>query len=72
MIQETRRKFWLAFGLAAEFLLTAIVLLTQNPEAKIVIAVLGLSGTYIVWSVWMLMLAWRSRPTKVTEEIRMG
>ena len=65
VIQGARRKFWLAFGLAA-VLLTGIVLLTHNPEARIVIVVLGLSTTYIAWSAWLLVLAWRSRPTNIT------
>ncbi len=55
-----RRKFWLAFGLVA-VLSTAIVHLTKNPDAKFVIAVLGLSATNIVWSVWLLVIAWRAR-----------
>ena len=69
--QAARRTFWRAFGLTA-VLLAAVVLVVQTPEAKIVIAVLGLSGTYLVWSVWMLVLARRSHPTCPNEHVRIG
>ena len=71
LLQEAGRTFWRAFGLTA-VLLTALVLLVQNPEAKIVIAVLGLSGTYLVWSGWMLVLAWRSHPPRLNETVKIG
>lgn len=61
VIERGRRRFWSAFAIAA-VLLTAIVLLTPNLKARIVIVVLGLSGTYMVWSGWLLTLAWRTRP----------
>lgn len=60
LIEAARRKFWLVFGLVA-VLSTAIVLLTKNPDAKFVIAVMGLSATNIVWSIWLLVMAWRTR-----------
>ena len=67
--QAARRTFWRAFGLTA-VLLTGIVLLTQNPEAKIVIAVWGLSATYIAWSGWLLVLAWQTRQRSIREPVR--
>ena len=52
--------FWIAFAVVA-VLLTLFVLLTPDPKARLVVAVLSLSGTYIIWSIWLLVLAWRSR-----------
>ena len=40
---------------------TVIVLLAKKPGAKFVIAIFALSATNIVWSVWLLVMAWRSR-----------
>jgi len=60
LIAKGERRFWMAFGVVG-VLLTACILLASNPKARIVIAVLGLSGTYAVWSVWLLVLAWRTR-----------
>ena len=57
------RRFWTAFAVAAA-VLTFCVLLFSHAEAKIVIAVVGLSVTYTVWSVWLLILGWRSRPSR--------
>jgi len=55
-----RRRFWYAFASAA-LLLTVTVLLTPGPKTKLVISVLGLSGTYVIWSVWLLAIGWRAR-----------
>lgn len=60
LIKKARGRFWGAFATAA-VLLTAVVLLAPSPKAKIVITVLGLSGTYMVWSGWLLILGWRTR-----------
>lgn len=54
------RWFWLAFAVAA-VPLTVGVALSSDPGAKVVIAVFGLSGTYLLWSLWLLVLAWRGR-----------
>jgi len=60
VIDKARRWFWTAFGIAA-VLLTVMALLMPSPEAKLVIVVLSLSGTYLIWSIWLLYLAWKSR-----------
>ena len=60
MLHTSRRRFWLAFG-AVTAALTAIIALAPSREAKVVLAVLGLSGANMVWSVWLLAMAWRSR-----------
>ncbi len=57
---KSRKIFWAAFSIVA-VLLTAIILLTPNPNARVVITVFGLSGTYIIWSIWLLILAWKTR-----------
>lgn len=54
------RIFWWAFAIAGA-LLTASILTASAPGAKVVVAVIGLSVTYAVWSVWLLVLAWKSR-----------
>jgi len=53
------RTFWRAFFISA-VLLTALILLAPSPQAKTVISVLGLSGTYIIWSIWLLVLGRKS------------
>ena len=60
LIEAARRKFWQAFGVVA-VLSIVILLLITNPDAKFVIAVMGLSATNIVWSIWLLVMAWRAR-----------
>jgi len=60
LLQAARRRFWLAFG-AVTVALTSIIALAPSREAKVVLAVLGLSGANMVWSVWLLAMAWRSR-----------
>ena len=60
LLQAARHRFWLAFG-AVTAALTAIIALAPSREAKVVLAVLGLSGANVVWSVWLLAMAWRSR-----------
>ena len=60
IIDHQRKRFWIAFGITS-VLLTSIVLLIRSAKAKIVIAVVGLSGAYMVWSIWLLGLAWRTR-----------
>lgn len=59
-IARAKRAFWVAFSVVA-VLLTAAVLLTPDPNARVVVVVLGLSASYIVWSLWLLVMAWRSR-----------
>lgn len=67
LIEKAGRRFWMAFGIAA-VLLTASVLMVPGPGPRIVIAVLGLSGTYMIWSGWLLILAWRTRqPARIEE-----
>ena len=57
----------MAFGVAA-VVLTASVLMVPGPGPRIVVAVLGLSGTYMIWSGWLLILAWRTRqPARIEE-----
>jgi hypothetical protein len=51
-------RFWMAFAVAA-VVLTTCILLSSNPQAKFVIAVLGLSISYLIW--WLLRMGWRSR-----------
>lgn len=58
--RRARRRFWFAF-FAASLLLISIVLMASSREAKVVLAVYGLTMTYSVWSVWTLVLAWRGR-----------
>ena len=41
--------------------LTAAILLTPDPKAGLVIAVIGLSASYGLWSLWLLALGWKSR-----------
>ena len=59
-LANARRKFWIAFAVVG-VLLTALLLMTPAANAKLVLAVVGLSGTYVVWSAWLLLLAWRTR-----------
>ncbi|QDT97802.1 hypothetical protein [Gimesia aquarii] len=63
VIEKGRRKFGSAFLITA-ILLTTFILLTPSPKAKIVITVLGLSGTYLIWSLWLLILGWQSTRSK--------
>lgn len=55
-----RRRFWIAFAVAA-VLITAAILLAGTPQAKLLTAVFGLSGTNALWSLWLLALAWTAR-----------
>ncbi len=59
-INNSRRKFWQAFGLTAIVCLVVIVLI-KKPDARFVVAVLALSATNIVWSIWLLIMARRTR-----------
>ena len=59
-IDRAKRSFWIAFALVA-LLLTAAILLTPAPKAGLVIAVIGLSASYGLWSLWLLALGWKSR-----------
>ncbi|MFV1996011.1 MAG: hypothetical protein ACC661_11305, partial [Verrucomicrobiales bacterium] len=52
-----KRRFWIAFGITA-IPLTASILLTPDPKARLVVAVLGLTASYMIWSVWLLGLGW--------------
>jgi hypothetical protein len=61
LIEKAGRRFWQAFGIAA-VLITVIVLLAPSPQVKIVLAVVGMSATNMVWSSWLLILGWRTRP----------
>lgn len=60
LLRSARRWFWLTFAVVA-LVLTAILLGVRAQNARVVIAVIGLSGTYMLWSAWLLVLAWRSR-----------
>ena len=64
---ELPRRFWIAFVVAAA-ILTAGVLAAPGRDGRIVIAVLGLSGNYMVWSGWLLILALRTRESARAEE----
>ncbi len=59
LIEKGKHRFWMSFGIVA-ILLTSCILITSSPKAKIVVAVIGLSATYVIWSIWLLILAWRS------------
>ena len=59
-IARDKRIFWIAFALVA-VILTAVILVTPDPGARIVITVVGLSVTYCLWSLWLLALASKSR-----------
>ncbi len=52
-------RFWGAFTVVG-ILLTLTIKLLPDPKAKLVISVLALSVTYMVWSVWLLILGWRN------------
>lgn len=54
------RIFWRCYFIAG-VILTLVLLAIPDRNAKIVIAVFGLSGTYLVWSIWLLVLAWQSQ-----------
>lgn len=58
-IDKSRRKFWKAFGFTA-ILCFVIIMLIKKPDARFVVAVLGLSVTNIVWSAWLLLMARRT------------
>lgn len=66
-IKRGARWFWLAFAVAAA-VLTAGLLLAAGHGPKVVIAVFGLSGTYVLWSLWLLVLAWRSHSGSMAEQ----
>jgi hypothetical protein len=63
---KTRHWFWRVFG-AVGTLLALFVFLAPSREARVVLAVLSLSGAYIVWSIWLLVLAWLSRQLVTAE-----
>lgn len=68
-LDGARRRFWRVFATAA-VLLAAIVLVAPNPNAKVVLSVIGLSASYIAWSMWLLILGWRSRrPLRIAETV---
>lgn len=53
-----RRTFWRVFTVVAVALAVTVAAL-PTPAAKVVVAVLGLSGAYVVWSAWLLWIAHR-------------
>lgn len=53
------RRFWMTFTITS--ILLTIVVVVATGKARVVVAVLGLSAAYIVWSLWLLRLAWVSR-----------
>ena len=59
------RRFWMAFAMACVLITVAVVV--ANGKTKVVVAVLGLSAAYIVWSLWLLRLAWTSRSSTIAE-----
>ncbi len=59
-IEKSGRGFWWAFA-STGTLLAAIVLSIGNPKARLVVSILGLSGLYIGWSIWLLRLAWQAK-----------
>ena len=59
-IERGKRLFWIAFAVAGVGL-TAAILLAPDPNARIVIAVVGLSALYGLWSLWLLWLGWKFR-----------
>ncbi len=58
--ENPARRFWLAFAVVA-VVVTVSIVLTPDAKAKVVVAVLTLSAAYVLWSVWLLIMAWRSR-----------
>ena len=58
--RKLRRNFWIAFGLVA-VALTVGGLLIPASNARIVVVILALVGSYVVWSLWLLVIAWRGR-----------
>lgn len=60
LVGKNRRVFWWAFAVVGA-LLTASILMASAPGANVVVAVIGLSITYAVWSAWLLVIAWKAR-----------
>ena len=60
IVIKAARKFWGVFVVSAA-LLAVTVLLMADAKVRIVMSVLGLSGIYILLSVWLLTIAWRAR-----------
>jgi len=60
VLAQGRKRFWRAFVTVA-ILLSGAVLIATNPKFKLVVSVTALSASYLVWSVWLLILGWRSR-----------
>jgi len=60
VLVQGRKRFWSAF-ITVAILLSATVLIVTNPKFKLVVSVTALSASYLVWSVWLLILGWRSR-----------
>ncbi len=53
------RRFWIAFVLIGTLITVAVLAATGKP--KIVLAVLTLSAAYLLWSLWLLRLAYQDR-----------
>lgn len=54
------RPFWKAFA-AVAVLLTTVAFLIPASDARLVVVVVALVATYVVWSAWLLLMAWRTR-----------
>jgi len=54
------RKFWTAFAVVALLMTAFLLIVPPDTGARVVLAVYGLSLSYAVWSVWLLVLARKS------------
>lgn len=58
LFSGSNRRLWLAFGIVST-ILTLSVLVMPARDQKVVVAVLGLTISYVLWSVWLLVMARR-------------
>lgn len=69
-LQQAGRQFWAVYAVAS-LLLTGLVLWGTTHEAKLAVAIWGLSATYIVWSVWLFRLGWRTGWYMVSDNLQL-